>query len=385
MKRILLISFLSIFLVSPLLAQLHACSLCPGNPLRDTLGMEYERAQLVLFGQISNPRLANQPGAAPGSGSTDLRVEKVLKDKTGRGPWKDLVLPRYLPVLDAKNPPQMLFFCEVIKDRLDPYHGRTASPALLEYLQATLAERAKPRVQALLTYAKYLDHADPAVADDAFHEFTKSKDEDVGQASKWLDRAQVRRLVQKATDDPDRLSLFAFLLGGCGDQEDAKSLRSLLESPNQNRARAMDGVLAGYIQLQPKDGWNLAYKLLGDRKQQFAVRFAAIRTLRFYHGWQPKDTQAQVLHGLGLIVPDGEFADLAVEDLRQWRLWDLTASILAQYGKASHAAPITKRSIVRYALCCPLPEAKEFVERVRRSDPETVNELEEYLQFERKK
>jgi len=351
---------------------------------RDTLGMEYERAQLVLFGPISNPRFANQAGAAPGSGSTDLRVDKVLKDTTGRGPWKDVVLPRYLPVLDAKNPPQMLFFCDVIKGRLDPYHGRTASPALLEYLQKTLPERGKSRVQALLAYAKYLDHVDPAVADDAFHEFAKSKDEDVGRASKLLDRALVRRLMQKAKDDPDRLSLFAFLLGGCGDQHDAKSLRALIEPPSHNLARAMDGVLAGYIQLQPKEGWSLAYKMLGDRKQQFAVRFAAVRTLRFYHGWQPKESQSQVLHGLSLMIPDGEFADLAVEDLRQWRLWELTTSILAQYGKVSHAAPITKRSIVRYALCCPLPEAREFVEGVRRSDPETVKDLEEYLQFERK-
>jgi len=385
MKRLFVVGVALVLLGPPLFAQLHACSLCTGMAQRDTLGMEYERAQLVLFGQISNPRFNTQPGAAPGSGSTDFRVEKVLKDTTGRGPWKDIVLPRYLPVLDAKNPPRMLFFCDVIKDRLDPYHGRTASPALLEYLGATLPQRTKPRAQALVAYAKYLDHPDAAVADDAFHEFAKSKDEDVGQASKLLDRALVRRLVQSAKNDPDRLSLFAFLLGGCGDQQDAKSLRALLEPPNPNLARAIDGVLAGYIQLQPKDGWNLAYKHLADRKQQFAVRFAVVRTLRFYHGWQPKDAQAQVLHGLSLIVPDGEFADLAIEDLRQWRNWDLTTSILSQYGKASHAAPITKRSIIRYALTCPLPEARAFVERVRRSDPETVNDLEEYLQFERKR
>ena len=119
------------------------------------------------------------------------------------------------------------------------------SPALLQYLQATLPERSKPRAQALLAYAKYLDDPDRAVADDAFHEFAKSKDVDVGQASKQIDRALVRRLVQDSKNDPDRLSLFAFLLGGCGDQQDAKQLRALIEPPNQNLARALDGVLAG--------------------------------------------------------------------------------------------------------------------------------------------
>src|SRR5262245_44223399 len=106
MKRIVLGVVISVLLVSPLIAQLHACSLCQGMTQRGTLGMEYERAQLVLYGQISNPRFANQAGAAPGSGSTDLRVEKVLKDTSNRGPWKDVVLPRYLPVLDAQNAPQ---------------------------------------------------------------------------------------------------------------------------------------------------------------------------------------------------------------------------------------------------------------------------------------
>ena len=385
MKRLLLAAILSLGLATQLLAQLHACSLCTGTYQRDTLGMEYERASLVLYGQISNARFNTQPGAAPGTGSTDFHVEKVLKDTTGRGPWKNVVLPRYLPVLDAKNPPRMLFFCDLIKDKLDPYHGRTVTPALLDYLQATLPERSKPRPQALVGYAKYLHHADPAVADDAFHEFAKSKDDDVGQASKLLPAELVRALVRDPKNDPDRLSLFAFLLGGCGNEQDARYLRSLLDTLSPQNARALDGILAGYIQLQPKEGWNTAYRLLADPKQQFGVRFAAVRTLRFYHGWQPKETSAHVRYGLSLIVPDGELADLAVEDLRQWQDWSQTKLILAQYGKRSHAAPIIKRSIVRYALSCPLPEAREFVDAVRRSDPETVNDLEEFLQIERKK
>jgi hypothetical protein len=363
---------------------LQACSLCNGT-VRDTLGMEFERAQLVLYGQIANPRLNAQPGGAPGSGSTDFHVEKVLKDTTQRGPWKSLVVPRYLPVLDAKNPPHMLFFCDLYKDKLDPYHGRAASAPLVEYLQATQPGRSKDRVQALVHYARYLDHADQAVADDAFLEFAKSNDADVGQASKRLDPAFVRALVRDPKVDPDRLSLFAFLLGGCGTQDDARELRGMLDPPAPTMTRALDGILAGYIQLQPKDGWNLAYQFLGDRKQPFAVRFAVVRTLRFYHGWQPKEAHAQVLRGLSLIIPDGELADLAIEDLRQWQVWDMTKLILAQHGKASHAAPIMKRSIVRYALSCPLPEAREFVERVRRTDPDTVGDLEEYLQFERRK
>src|SRR5687767_4318694 len=117
MKRFLLAAILSFGLATQLLAQLHACSLCSGAFQRDTLGMEYERASLVLYGQVTNSRFNGQPGAAPGTGSSDFQVEKVLKDatgRTGRGSGKIMVLPRYVPVLDAKNPPRMLFFCDIV-------------------------------------------------------------------------------------------------------------------------------------------------------------------------------------------------------------------------------------------------------------------------------
>jgi len=59
--------------------------------------------------------------------------------------------------------------------------------------------------------------------------------------------------------------------------------------------------------------------------------------------------------------------------------------VLAQYGKESHKAPIMKGAIVRYALCCPKPEAADFIKNVRQQDAETVRRQEELLKFEQKK
>ena len=77
-------------------------------------------------------------------------------------------------------------------------------------------------------------------------------------------------------------------------------------------------------------------------------------------------------------------ADLAVEDLRRWGLWELTPKVLAQYGKPTHSSPIVRRSIVRYALCCPNPEARRFVETTRQQQRELVEDVEDSLQFERR-
>ena len=43
--------------------------------------------------------------------------------------------------------------------------------------------------------------------------------------------------------------------------------------------------------------------------------------------------------------------------------------------------PITRRAIIRYALCCPLPEARQFVERIRTRETELVSEIEAGLRL----
>ena len=75
----------------------------------------------------------------------------------------------------------------------------------------------------------------------------------------------------------------------------------------------------------------------------------------------------------------------AIQDLRRWQLWDLTDDVLAQHGKKSHDAPLMRRAIIRYAMCCPKPRAADFVAQRRRDDPEAVRDVEEGLQQEKTK
>jgi hypothetical protein len=157
----------------------------------------------------------------------------------------------------------------------------------------------------------------------------------------------------------------------------------MIVRPTERTSMALDGLLSGYINLRPREGWDLAVSILGDGKKSFTQRFSVARALRFYHAWKPAETKVQVLRGLAAMIPDGEVADLAIDDLRLWKLWDLTPLVLAQYGKRSHDAPIVRRTILRYALSCPLPEAKRLVDDVRRRDPGLIRDLEESLEADR--
>jgi hypothetical protein len=371
-----------------LTSPLPACSLCTSPLRRETLGAELDRADLVLFGYAANPKLNVQAGALPGAGSTDFTIERIVKSD-GNLNQKKLTLERYVPVLDPKDPPRFLLFCNMNAKaagaKLDPFLGRqTKSAAVVDYLEHARAERARGKAAALLYYAKFLDHPDDVIAEDAFLEYARSTDQDVGQVAKQLDPAQLRGLLQRPRLDPDRISLFAFLLGNCGEPKDADFLRQRITESKGDDLRSLDGLLGGYLAMRPHEGWKLTQDILHDRAAGFLKKYAALRAVRLYMGWKPAETKASMLVTYRLVVADGETADLAIEDLRRWKIWDLTTLILAQYRKASHDAPIVKRGILRYALCCPFPEAHQFLDRARAQEPALVKDLTDSLEFERK-
>jgi hypothetical protein len=357
----------------------YACSLCAGGWNKQTWRQEAAQAKLILYGTLANPRLTAGVGTAAG---TDLHIEQVIKSHPFLAGRTTVTLPRWLPV-DPKAPPKFLVFCDVFSDKLDPYLGSPVkTPAAVEYIKGAMALETADRLKQLAYFGRYLDHADADVAADAFLEFAKSADADVARAAKTLDPARVRKLLADPQTAPERLSLLAYLLGACGGPADADFLGRLLRQPDERVQAAYGGVLAGYIMLKPADGWPLAYAVLGDATRKYPERAAVVTTLRFFHGARP-ETRREVLRGMALILPQGDMADMAIEDLRQWQWWDLTADLLTQYGKKSHASPLVRRSIVRYSLVCPLPEARQFVARLRQTDAEMVKDVEESLQFEK--
>jgi hypothetical protein len=360
-----------------------ACILCGGNPqTTPTLRQDAAQARLILYGTMANPRL----GAGGDSGTTDLHIVSVVKSDPFLGDKKVVELPRYVPVTDPKDPPKFLMFCDITDGKLDPYRGvALKSAAVVNYLKGALALDAKDRARALEYSFRYLDDADAIVANDAYLEFAKATDQEIGQVGRKLSPDKLRRLLEDSATPPERLGLYAFLLGACGGDKEAALLRSLIQDLSARTRPALDGLLGGYIQLRPREGWDLALVILRDRQRSFVERYAVLRTLNFYYNWKPDDSRRPVLRGLGIALAQGDIADVAVEDLRRWKLWDLTSDVLAQFDKESHAAPIVRRAIVRYAVSCPRKEAIRFLDALRKQDPEMVKDVEESLQFEKDK
>lgn len=361
-----------------------ACSFCPTfKGKQNTLGEEIDQARFVVLGRLVSSKLNTAAGATPGSGVSEIEIESIVKKDPYLDGRKALTVNKYLPVLDPKQSARMLLFGGLVEGKADIFAGKNVNgPEVIAYLEKAQPIRAgKDATARLLYYFDHLDHADELIADDAFREFAKADDATVAAAAKHCSPEKLRGLIGKTLNQPDRLGLYAFLLGASGSDRDADFLKKMLDAQPE---KSLDGLLCGYIALRPADGWQRLRTAITDPKSRFAERYGAICAMRFCYTWRPKEFQAEAIKTQQIIVADGELADFAVEDLRRWKLWDATDLVLSQYGKKTHNSPIVRRAIVRYALCCPLAPAKEFVARVRVMDRELVEDVADGLQYETK-
>ena len=254
----------------------------------------------------------------------------------------------------------------------------------MAYVKGLMAADAKGTADVLRHCFDYLEGADREVAADAYLEFAKATDRDIAGVAPKLSAAKLRGWLKDPKTPEQRLGMYAFLLGGCGGDPDARLLREMIDKPTDRTAAAFDGLLGGYIQLKPRDGWDLALKLLKDDRQPLKLRFAVVRMLRFYHTWKPDDSRERVLLGMRTILGQSDIADIAVEDLRRWKSWELTGDVLALYGKKGYDAPLMQRSLARYALACPQAEAVKVAEDLKQKDPELYQDIADALKFEKK-
>jgi hypothetical protein len=356
-----------------------ACSLCNlGGHQVPTIRQEAAAAtaRIVLVGTVQN--------RGDGAAASDLAITHVLRDGPCLAGRKLIELPRYVPS-DPKNPPRFLVFCDVFKDKLDPFRGIPLRGAeSVEYVKKVLALDARDVPGNLPFYFRYLESADPEVARDAYLEFAKASDRDIAQAALRLDPEKLRRWLEDEHTPPERLSVYALLLGACGREQDGAFLHRLLEDKSERFSNAYDGILAGYMHLRPAAGWEVVLGTLRDGRKPLPLRLAVVRTLRFWHGAQPKDSRDNVRKGLAALLAQGELADLAIEDLRRWQMWDLTREVLALYSKKGfYDVPLMQQAIIRYALTCDDAACRAFLDERRRAEPDVVREVEEQVRQSR--
>ncbi|HEX3149354.1 MAG TPA: hypothetical protein VHR66_14870, partial [Gemmataceae bacterium] len=348
---------------------------------------EVNQAHLIVFGTLSN---AQRDPEQFGKGTTDLDIEMVVKDNEFLKGKKKITLPRYVPA-DPKKESKHLIFCEIYKGEIDPYRGEAVAPdsKIAEYLKGAIALKDKDMPTRLAYFFKHFDAADWAVSGDAFQEFSNAEYKDVRVAAAKLDAEQVLKMLKDPSTSTARLGLLGLIFGHCGKgPEHAKALRAFIDDPKVKQATGLDGLLAGYVLLDPKEGLAYVQGVIKDTKEDFLVRYAALRCMRFI--WEYREDvlkKADIVAAITPLVDQPDISDLAVEDLRKWEQWNLADKLVGLFDKPSHDVSIIQRSIIKYALTAPASNktCADFLVRMRADakQAERVRDLEQLLELEK--
>ena len=286
---------------------------------------------------------------------------------------------------DPKN--KFILFCEVYKGAIDAYRGVEVQhdSDLAKYFQGAMAIKEKGPGDRLRYCFDFLNSAEFEVAIDAYREFAKADYKDYKDMAKKVPPDTIAGWLKDPKTPPYRYGLYASLLGHCGKPEHAKLLRAMVDDPEKQKSSGIDGIMAAYMMLQPKEGWGYLTGLLKDPNQDFMQRYARLCTLPLPVGlccdriWS---TKKDIVTGMALLLDQADMADFAVEDLRKWKQWDLTGQVLDLYGKKTHDIPVIRRAILRYALQSPQARAVAFVREQQKRDPDWVKDTEELLKLE---
>jgi hypothetical protein len=354
-----------------------ACPFCTmqGQTLTGDVG----QASMVLFGTFQNARING------GDGATDLHIEAVIKKHEILGDKKVVTLPRYVPS-DEKNPAKFLVFCDVFKGKIDPYRGVPVKPTsdIVKYLKGALDVKDKDETTRLRFFFDYLDNADIEIANDSYKEFGNADARAYKNLAPKLPADRLAKWLEDPKTPSFRFGLYAVLLGHCGSEKHAALLRDMLTDPKKKVTSGVDGLLAGYVMLKPKEGAALLADVLKDDKKDFLFRYAGLRAVRFFMDTRPDLVPREQLIKAALpLLNQGDIADLAIEDLRKWKCVDVLDKVLALAGRESHQVPIIQRAILRFALSFPdQAKAAEFVKTQRQKDADNVKEVEDILRLE---
>jgi hypothetical protein len=339
-----------------------------------TLRQDAAQCRFLVVGTLTN--------ACDGpDGTTDLVITTVLRSDPAIKGRKVITIPRYVAIADPKNPPQMLVFGDVFKGQLDLYRGIMVGPGVVEYVKGLLAINIKDPARLLRYCFDYLEHPNADVAGDALNEFRLADETELRTVGRTLSANKLCCWLQNERLQPARASLYAFLLGLCGNRDDAALLRRLLErAVKQDSWPSLDGLLTGYTLLDPKSGWAFTRSLLKDPAHEFTVRYSALKSVRYLYtskiGVVRND---DLLDGMRLLLDQSDMADLPIDDLRKWKCWKYTDQILGLAGRRGFDIPLVRRTLVRYALQCPDARARRFVDEQRKINPELVELAEETL------
>ena len=243
----------------------------------------------------------------------------------------------------------------------------------LEHLPSTGAER-------LEFFLQFLDHADPAVADDAYNEFALAPYRDLIDLAPKLNRVWLVERISDAKTDESRLRLYLTLLGLVGTAEDVEPVERLMERLELRADIALDATIACYVSLRGMEGLvEIQRRYLKNVDAAPRNTYSAI-VAHFFLGDEFRGLDRDVVaESLAVILERPDFADLVIQKLEKWEYWTAAESIAELFRRVDSTQNSVSPPAVGFLRNCPRPEAVPLLAELEKIDPAAVVQSQTFL------
>ena len=351
-----------------------ACPFC--GTVGQSLAQRRDAADAVAVAEAEGTAAADASGFL----AQRFRIDQVLRDTAHAAVAGETVPARVAGPIAGTA---VLFGTVMAAGPQATGHGRSwsavaADESLLGYVTAAPAITL-PAAERLRWFAARLEHPDPAIAADAFTEFGLSPFTAVRAAASGLDPARLRAWVSEPGIDARRRGLYGLLLGAAAATTDdpamardcIDALHRAVAAPADDFRAGFDGVLAGVLVAEGQAGldsldrrglFGREARALDQRHLLAAVRFAGESLTETI----PRE---RIVAATAALLASPAVAADATVDLARYQAWEAVADVSQLWDTLGTDDPLIRRAVAGYLAACPLPAARQELERIGRQNP----------------
>lgn len=199
-----------------------------------------------------------------------------------------------------------------------------------EYIESVPDADVEPETR-LEFCLRHLESDDASIAADAWAEFAKAEYTDIRKLRKQFDPADLRKWIEASDAAPERVNLYALMLGMCGDEQDQKFFKERIAK--EGISFGLEGLLGGLIVLSGNEGLEFMQETLLSDPEADALRlWAAVQALQFAWNHEREAIGNEPLRAaLRAAVVQESTREMVLTLLTQWQDWALIDQIPALY------------------------------------------------------
>jgi hypothetical protein len=262
------------------------------------------------------------------------------------------------------------------------FEAVAADEILLGYVATSPATEAAA-AERLRWFARWLEHPDRGIAEDAFMEFGLAPYRDVVAAADALDAAKLRQCIDEPGIDERRRGFYGLALGivavrarGLGHAAEADACLATLEraiaTPASDFRAGYDGLLGGLLVARGEAALQTMRDLglLSESTRAGDARHA-LAALRFAWEFLPdRMPRERVATAAARLVGNPAVAADVVIDLARYGYWASIDEVAALWDTFGSDDPLVRRAVAGYLIACPFDRAQGIVGQIAMRDPD---------------